>query len=286
MEIKQAASGFAALSQETRINLVRLLAGKSPAGMAAGEIAAELGQAPSTLSFHLAALEQAGLITSVRQGRQMIYTARLAGLRGLFGFLTETCCNGRPDLCADIARLLPDDVEGVRGMTPAFNVLFLCTHNSARSIMAEAILEKVGQGKFRAYSAGSEPATKPMPEVVDRLRTIGHDVSKLRCKSWNEFMRPDAPRMDFIITLCDTPHGQVCPDFGDTIVTAAWPFPDPAKFTGSAAERTVLLSELYGMIRRRLEIFTSLPFASLDTLALKARLDELSDSTRPYIVRT
>lgn len=286
MTPKAAAAGFAALSQETRIGLVRLLAGKSPAGMAAGEIAAELGQAPSTLSFHLAALEQAGLITSVRQGRQVIYTARLAGLRGLFGFLTETCCNGRPELCADITRLLADDVEGARGMTPAFNVLFLCTHNSARSIMAEAILEKVGQGKFRAYSAGSDPAKKPIPEVVERLRTLGHDVLKLRCKSWNEFMRPDSPRMDFVITLCDTLHGQVCPDFGDKIVTAAWPFPDPAKFTGSDAERTVLLSELYGMIRRRLEIFTALPFASLDTLALKARLDELSDSTRPYIVRT
>lgn len=286
MEAKQAALGFAALSQETRIGLVRLLAGKFPSGMAAGDIAVELDQAPSTLSFHLSALEQAGLITSVRQGRQMIYTARLAGLRGLFGFLTETCCNGRPDLCADIARLLPDDVEGVRGMTPAFNVLFLCTHNSARSIMAEAILEKIGQGKFRAYSAGSEPATKPVPEVVDRLQILGHDVSKLRCKSWNEFMRPDAPRMDFVITLCDTLHGQVCPDFGDKIVTAAWPFPDPAKFSGGAAERTVLLSELYSMIRRRLEIFTALPFASLDTMALKARLDELSDSTRPYLVRT
>ena len=286
MEAKHAASGFAALSQETRINLVRLLAGKSPAGMAAGEIAAELGQIPSTLSFHLSALQQAGLIVSARQGRQVIYSVRLAGVRGLVGFLTETCCNGRPDLCADIARLLPDEVDGVRIMTPAFNTLFLCTHNSARSIMAEVILEKVGRGKFHAYSAGSEPASKPMSEVIDRLRSLGHDVSKLHCKSWNEFMRPEAPRMDFVITLCDTVTGQVCPDFGDKIVTAAWPFPDPAKFTGNDAERATLLNELYGMIRRRLEIFANLPFASLDQMALKARLDKLSDSTRPYLVRT
>jgi arsenate reductase len=171
-------------------------------------------------------------------------------------------------------------------MAPAFNVLFLCTHNSARSIMAEAILEKVGQGKFRAYSAGSEPAARPVPEVIELLRKLGHDVSKPRCKSWNEFMRPDAPTMDFVITLCDTLTGQVCPDFGDKIVTAAWPFPDPAKFIGNGAERATLLSELYGMIRRRLEIFAALPFASLDRMALKARLDELSDSSRPYIVRT
>jgi ArsR family transcriptional regulator, arsenate/arsenite/antimonite-responsive transcriptional repressor / arsenate reductase (thioredoxin) len=286
METKHAASGFAALSQETRINLVRLLAGKAPAGIAAGDIAAALGQAPSTLSFHLSALEQAGLIASARQGRQVIYSVRLAGLRDLFGFLTETCCNGRPDLCADLARLLPDDVERVRVMTPAFNVLFLCTHNSARSILAEAILRKVGHGKFNAYSAGSEPGRQPMPEVIARLSTLGHDVTTLRCKSWNEFMRPDAPRMDFVITLCDTLTGQICPDFGDRPVTAGWPFPDPAKFTGSEAERATLLNELYGMIRRRLENFVNLPFASLDRMALKVRLDELADSTRPYLVRT
>ena len=119
-------------------------------------------------------------------------------------------------------------------MTAAFNVLFLCTHNSARSIMAEALLDKIGKGKFRAYSAGSDPGPGPMPEVLERLTVLGHDVSRLRSKSWNEFTGPDAPRMDFVIALCDTLEGQVCPDFGDTAVTAAWPLPDPAKFTGSA----------------------------------------------------
>ena len=119
-------------------------------------------------------------------------------------------------------------------MTPAFNVLFLCTHNSARSIMAEAILEKHGGGRFRAYSAGSKPIAKPHGEVMDKLRVLGHVTDHLRSKSWNEFTGPDAPHMDFVITLCDTPRGQECPDFGDMAVTAAWPLPDPAKFTGSA----------------------------------------------------
>ena len=210
----------------------------------------------------------------------MIYSVRLAGLKALFGFLTETCCQGRPDLCSDLSRLFPEDVEGVRVMAPAFNVLFLCTHNSARSIMAEAILEKVGKGKFHAYSAGSEPSRKPVGDVVERLEVFGHDVSKLRCKSWNEFTGPEAPRMDFVITLCDTIQGQVCPDFGDTIVTAAWPFPDPAKFRGSDAERATFINALYGMIRRRLEIFVNLPYASLDKMALKARLDELGDASK------
>lgn len=165
-------------------------------------------------------------------------------------------------------------------MQPAFNVLFLCTHNSARSIMAEAILETIGKGKFHAYSAGSEPVKRPMPAVIERLQALGHDVSRLRSKSWDEFTGPNAPRMDFVLTLCDTLDGQVCPEFGGKVVTAAWPFPDPAKFKGSEIERATNLYALYGMIRRRLEIFISLPYASLDRMALKRRLDELGDVTR------
>lgn len=278
MEVKEAAIGFAALSQETRLELVRVLAARGASGMSAGDLAAALGIAPSTLSFHLSALEQAGLVQSTRQGRFVIYAVRFVGLRTLFSFLTETCCNGRPDLCGDLARLLPDVVHEVSVMTPAFNVLFICTRNSARSIMAEAILEKIGRGKFNAYSAGSMPADAPMPEVLDRLTVMGHDVSRLRSKSWNEFIGPDAPRMDFVLTLCDPQDGEVCPDLGPRPITAVWPFPDPAKFQGSEVERTTLLNELYGMIRRRLEGFTNLPFGTLDRMALKTRLDELGSA--------
>ena len=248
--------------------------------MAAGEVAKAVGQVPSTLSFHLSALEQAGLVQSTRQGRQVIYAVRFAGLRALLSYLTETCCGGRPDLCGDLARLLPDDPQEAYLMQPAFNVLFICTRNSARSILAEAILEKIGRGRFNAYSAGTEPGEGPMPDVLDRLKALGHDVSQLRSKSWTEFVGPDAPRMDFVLTLCDVPEGEACPDLGPRAVTAAWPFPDPAKFMGSPVERTALLNELYGMIRRRLEAFCSLPFDTLDAMALKARLDELGDSAR------
>jgi protein-tyrosine-phosphatase/DNA-binding transcriptional ArsR family regulator len=277
MESSVAAAGFSALAQETRVNVMRLLGAKGASGMAAGELASKLGQPPSTLSFHLAALEQAGLVQSTRQSRHIIYAIRFAGLRALFSFLTETCCGGRPDLCGDLARLLPEDQPEVH-MTPAFNVLFLCTHNSARSLMAEAILQQVGKGRFNAYSAGSKPAKAPMPEVIDKLQTLGHDIEQLRCKSWNEFTGPSAPRMDFVITLCDVLQGQQCPDFGEKPVTGAWPLPDPAKFTGSAVERATMINELYGMIRRRLEIFVNLPYASLDRMALKKRLDEIGDS--------
>lgn len=259
------------------MKLLRLLATAGANGMPAGSVATALGVPPSTLSFHLAALEQADLVQATRRGRQLIYAVRILGLRTLLSFLTETCCGGRPDLCGDIARLLPE-IEEAPVMTAAFNVLFLCTQNSARSIMAEAILEKIGGGRFNAYSAGSDPARAPLPDVIERLRILGHDVDRLRSKSWNEFMRPDAPRIDFVIALCDTPRGQRCPDFGDKAVTGAWPMPDPAKFTGSPVERAVLLNELYRGIRRRLEAFTSLPFATLDRIAIKSRLDEIGDN--------
>lgn len=280
METIDAGNKFAALANDTRIDVMRLLAARSPAGMPAGELAAALGHPPSTLSFHLAALEQAGLVQASRQGRHIFYAVRFSGLRALFSFLTETCCGGRPDLCGELARLLPDSIQENPSVQPAFNVLFICTRNSARSIMAEAILEKVGRGRFHAYSAGTDPAPAPMPDVLARLQVLGHEIGPLRSKSWIEFTGVDAPRMDFVMTLCDMREGEACPDLGARSITAAWPFPDPAKFTGSAVERTTLLNELYGMIRRRLEALIALPFGTLDKTALKARLEELGDSAR------
>ena len=284
MESSEAATAFAALSQDARLNLLRLLMAEGPTGLPAGDLAARLGLPASTTSFHLAALERAGLTQSTRQGRQIIHAARMIGLRRLLGFLTETCCGGRPELCGDLATLLPPWPEEDPGMTPAFNVLFLCTHNSARSIMAEAILEKLGGGRFHAYSAGSQPIAEPNREVMDRLHVLGHETAHLRSKSWNEFTGANAPHMDFVITLCDTPHGQECPDFGNVSVTAAWPLPDPSKFIGSDVERAALINELYASLQRRIGIFTSLPFASLDRMALKARLDELAGGSLPVSV--
>jgi protein-tyrosine-phosphatase/DNA-binding transcriptional ArsR family regulator len=275
MEIQRATQAFAALAQESRLAAMRLLIARGQEGLSAGDLAEGLRLPASTTSFHLSALERAGLVVSTRHGRQIIYAIRMVALRELLVFLTEACCAGRPDIGDDIARLLPGLPEETDRMTPAFNVLFLCTRNSARSIMAEAILAKVGRGRFRAYSAGSHPAAAPMPGVIEKLRVLGHDVSGLHCKSWDEFTRLDAPRMDFVIALCDTLENQACPDFGETVITGAWPLPDPAKFSGNDAERSTMLNELYGSLRRRIEIFTSLPFAALDRLAMRRRLDEI-----------
>jgi protein-tyrosine-phosphatase/DNA-binding transcriptional ArsR family regulator len=267
---------LAALGQTTRLAVVRSLLKAHPDGINAGDIARLCDVAHNTLSAHLNVLTNAGLVTVERRGREMNYRVELKRLRSLVKSLAKDC--------GDVVLVSADESEDTsvteRFMNPAFNVLFLCTHNSARSIMAEALLEKLGRGNFRAYSAGAEPAREPLPEVIERLKAMGHDTSQLRCKSWNEFKGPDAPRMDFIIALCDVPHGQFCPDLAGQYVTAAWPLPDPAAFKGSATERTTLLNELYAMIRRRIEIFTSLPFRSLDRMALKARLDEIGDTTK------
>lgn len=271
----EAAAGFTALGQGTRLGMMRALLAAGPSGLAAGELAARLDVPASTLSFHLRALEQSGLVAATRQGRSLVYAPQVARLRALVAFLAEACCGGEPARCGDLHRLF--DPPEPAPMPPAFTVLFLCTRNAARSIMAEAILNRIGQGRFRALSAGSEPsATGPLPEVLQQLKALGHDVSGLRSKSWDDFVGPGAPRVDFVIALCDTLSGQACPDFGDTVLTAAWPLPDPAKFSGSPPERATLLNELYAALHRRLALFTSLPFAALDRMALKARLDELA----------
>lgn len=275
---ESAIEGFGSLAQATRLAAVRHLLAVHPQSLPAGEIARLCDVPHNTMSTHLGILSRAGLISGEKDGRSMNYRADVDGFRGLLEFLSRDCCNGRPELCGD-AFDLPSEATG-KFMTPAFNVLFLCTQNSARSIMAEALLEKIGRGRFRAYSAGSAPAREPVPEVIERLKALGHDVSRLHSKSWDEFRGPQAPRMDFIIALCDAPSGQFCPDLDGQFVTGAWPLPDPAQFTGSPTERTTLLNELYAMIRRRIEIFTSLPFDSLDRMAIKARLDEIGDTAR------
>jgi protein-tyrosine-phosphatase/DNA-binding transcriptional ArsR family regulator len=281
MDEMVAIEGLASLAQPTRLTALQRLLAVHPGTLPAGELARACDTPHNTMSTHLGVLQRAGLIEVERAGRTMNYRVDLAAYRRVITFLARDCCGGRPELCGDIVRLIPKDEQPKeRVMSPSFNVLFLCTRNSARSIIAEALLEKIGQGRFNAYSAGSNPASEPMAEVTDRLKALGHDVSRLRSKSWDEFTGPSAPRMDFVIALCDTPQGQVCPDLGEKFVNAAWPLPDPADFTGSPTERVTLLNELYAMVRRRIEIFTSLPFASLDKMALKQRLDEIGDTVR------
>ena len=156
-----------------------------------------------------------------------------------------------------------------------FNVLFLCTGNSARSIMAEAILNRDGRGKFRAFSAGSH-RKGPYPSLaVDLLRKLNYDVSGFRSKSWTEFARPEAPKLDFVFTVCDDAAKEVCPVWPGQPMTAHWGIPDPAAATGNEAEIRLAFADAFRMLNNRISIFISLPIRSIDKLALQKRLDSI-----------
>ncbi|MCG5478422.1 arsenate reductase ArsC [Sinorhizobium alkalisoli] len=157
----------------------------------------------------------------------------------------------------------------------AYNVLFLCTGNSARSIIAEAILNRLGRGRFRAYSAGSYPKGEVHPFTLQLLKGLNYDTSSARSKSWDEFAAPNAPQMDFVFTVCDDAAGEACPAWPGQPMTAHWGVPDPAAAEGSEPERHFAFAETHRMLSNRLSIFISLPMTSLDRLALQRRLDEI-----------
>jgi len=160
-----------------------------------------------------------------------------------------------------------------------FKVLFLCTHNSARSIMAECALNQLGRGQFRAFSAGSEPRGEVHPFALDLLRELNYDTSALRSKSWDEFAAPGAPELDFVFTVCDSAAAEPCPVWPGQPVSAHWGVPDPSKATGTEAERRLAFADTHRMLYQRIGIFTNLPFESLDKLSLQERLDDIGRTT-------
>ncbi len=160
-----------------------------------------------------------------------------------------------------------------------FRVLFLCTGNSARSIMAEAILNTVGLGKFRAYSAGSQPKGQVNPNTFQLLESLGYETSGFRSKSWTEFAKPGAPPLDFVFTVCDNAAGETCPVWPGQPMTAHWGVPDPAEAKGSEAEIGLAFKDAYRMLSQRIGIFTALPIRSLDKLSLQQKLREIGSVT-------
>jgi len=156
-----------------------------------------------------------------------------------------------------------------------YNVLFLCTGNSARSIMAEAILNKIGAGKFRAYSAGSQPKGSVHPETLRLLRSLGYNIFDFRSKSWAEFI--EEPQFDFVFTVCDNAAEEVCPVWPGQPMTAHWGIADPAEATGTPAEIALAFKEAYRLLNRRIDIFTALPLRSLDKLSLQSKLRDIGN---------
>jgi arsenate reductase len=156
-----------------------------------------------------------------------------------------------------------------------YNVLFLCTHNSARSVMAEAIMNKIGAGKFAAFSAGSQPRGAINPNTLKLLSGLGYDASAFRSKSWDEFAKPGAPEIDFIFTVCDDAAGEACPVWPGKPLTAHLGVADPSVVKGSELEIARAFQEAYRLLYRRIELFAALPIRGLDTMTLKARLREI-----------
>src|SRR5215471_924837 len=158
-------------------------------------------------------------------------------------------------------------------MSKHFNVLFLCTGNSARSIMAEAILNFKGRPNFTAYSAGSHPIGKVRPEAIRQLEAVHMPTSNARSKSWEEFSRPEAPKLDFVITVCDNAAKEVCPIWPGQPLSAHWGVPDPAAVQGTSEQIAKAFRDAYMMLERRIALFLSLPISSLDNLAIKKEID-------------
>jgi len=266
-------SRLATLGHPQRLAIFRLLMRRYPDRVPAGEMALALDLKPSTLSAYLAALMQAGLVTQERAGTSLRYAIDMAEARRTFDDLLLDCCRGRPQVCS----LAPSGLQAPSAPSPGhrYNVLFICTGNSARSIFAEAILRDAAGERFEAHSAGTRPNPVPNPVALEVLAHHGHDISALRAKTLGGFQPPGAPAFDFVFTVCDRAANEDCPSWEGQPVTAHWGMPDPAGVEGTDAEKRLAFHQAYGALRNRIMAFAALPLASLDRLALQTAVDDL-----------
>ncbi|MFU8883297.1 MAG: metalloregulator ArsR/SmtB family transcription factor [Rhodobacterales bacterium] len=280
MDINSAISAFATLGHAGRLSVFRLLMRHAPQAVRPTEIAAALDLKQNTLSHHLSDLERAGLIRSERQGRSLFYSVDLPHAGSLVTYLVEDCCRGRPDICIGLPHAAPDQRLPLKGQQMRlFNVLFVCTSNSARSIFAEALLHDLGQGRFRAYSAGTDPRGVPHPRAMDMLARAGLPTEGLRSKHLAEFEGADAPQMDFVFTVCDRAASEECPPWPGHPLSAHWGIADPVKATGTEAEQALAFAEAFDALRRRIAAFVALPLAELDKITLQKKIDDIGCDT-------
>jgi protein-tyrosine-phosphatase/DNA-binding transcriptional ArsR family regulator len=262
------------LGHPQRLAVFRLLMRRYPDHVAAGEISAALDIKASTLSSYLSALMQADLVTKTRTGTWLRYQVNIDTTRKTLDALYLDCCRGRPDLCTSFQQSAASEE---RQMTDRkYNVLFICTGNSARSIFAEAILNAKGQDRFQVYSAGTTPQSSLNPIAVEMLKSKGHDVSGLRSKNIEEFMGEDAPQFDFVFTVCDQAANEQCPTWDGQPISAHWGMPDPVKATGTDAEKSLAFHQAYGVLLHRLQGFAALPIGQLDRISLQNAVDKIA----------
>lgn len=280
MKELQVVRALAALAHEARLRIFCTLVVAGRDGLTPSVLAEQLGIAPNTLSFHLKELAHAELVSQERQGRSVVYRAVFLMMGDLLAYLTENCCQG--EICmSNFSTSKHHSIERETAMSDVIkplNILFLCTHNSARSILAEALLNDMSPERFKAYSAGSQPNANQQvnPFSVQVLKSAGVSVEGLRSKTWDEFSGPDAPQMDLIITVCDDAAGEVCPVWPGHPAVAHWGYPDPSAKEGTDEQKLEAFKQTMFMIRRRLEILINLPHEKLQQAALQSTADELA----------
>lgn len=262
------------LGHPQRLAIFRLLMRRYPDTVSAGDIATALSFKPSTLSAYLNALMQADLVVQSRVGTSLRYTIAMDEVRRTLDYLVLDCCRGRPELCRPTSF---QDPTGSDPMTDRkYNVLFICTGNSARSIFAESILNKLGEGRFKAYSAGTRPRSELNPFAVEVLKSKGHDTSVMRSKTVTEFQGPGGVVMDFVFTVCDRAADEECPAWDGQPISGHWGLPDPVKTEGTDAQKSLSFQETYGALHNRIAAFTALPIEALDRISLQLAVDDLA----------
>ncbi|MEQ8258435.1 MAG: helix-turn-helix domain-containing protein [Roseovarius confluentis] len=266
---------LATLGHPRRMAVFRLLMRRCPDAVPATELARALDLKPNTLSTYVNALVQAGLITRTRTGTSLRYSVDMTAMRQTLDYLIGDCCRGRPDACSltSLHTLL-----GVPQMTDRkYNVLFICTGNSARSIFAECLLRAEGGDRFNAYSAGTKPRSELNPFALDVLQQKGHDTSVLEAKNVSVFQGPDAPQFDFVFTVCNQAANEECPAWTGQPVSAHWGMPDPVKAEGTDAQKALAFQQAYGALQNRIKAFTSLSLDSLDRISLQKAVDDIAN---------
>jgi len=274
LEAANAVELLGALAQPTRLEIFRLLMRYRPHGLAAGDIGRLLAVQHNTLSTHLAALEQVGLLASRREGRHIIFAAVPDRADALLGFLSEACCTERPSVCGSEAASYLSRREAEPTEKP-LRVLIVCTGNSARSIMAEAVMNREGLGRIRAYSAGSRPHEEPHPQALRLLADLGYETTDFRSKSWDEFLGADAPPIDLVVTVCDSAAEEECPSFPGAPLRVHWGLDDPARIGGPAEAQRAAFRQSYRDLTARVTALVNLPFETMTLAELAPALEAI-----------
>lgn len=274
-----------ALAQPSRLAAMRVLARHRPFGLPAGDIARLLAVPHNTMSTHLATLEEAGLVRSRREGRSIIYAAEPNACALLAGQLSADL--DPPAKRGVRAASLPVRAEPKETAKP-WRVLVLCTRNSARSLMAEALINREGRGRFMAVSAGSLPGAAPNPSALRLLADLGYPTKALAAKSWAGFAEAGAEPIDFVITVCDEAAGEPCPAWPGHPLAAHWGIPDPIEAGASEAEERVAVLTAYRQLGQRVTAFVNLPITQMDLATLKAEIQAIGrmDGATPMALAT